>query len=76
MLKQKPTITTKQMAIKCKKMIIIYNTLLTTKSKTIQKKIFQPTTNTPLDCLKDKNNNISIDSQVIAQEIMYTHKIL
>ena len=55
-------------------MIIIYNTLLTTKSKTIQKKIFQPTTNTPLDCLKDKNNNISIDSQVIAQEIMYTQQ--
>jgi hypothetical protein len=62
-------ITAKQTTINCKIAITKYRALLNTKPKTIHKHIFQPSTETSLDCIKNSQDNILTKPSEIANEI-------
>ena len=62
-------ITAKQTTINCKIAIKKYRTLLNTKPKTIHKKIFQPTTESCLDCIQNPQGIIITNPTDIANEI-------
>jgi hypothetical protein len=62
-------ITSKQTSINCKIAIKKYRALLNTKPKTIHKKIFQPSTESSMDCIKDPHDNILTNPTEIAKEI-------
>jgi len=67
-------IIVKQTSINCKIAITKYRALLNIKPKTIHKKIFHPTIESSLDCIKNAQGDILTNPQYIANEIYYTQQ--
>ena len=69
-------ILVKQTAINYKTAITKYRALLNIKSKTIYKKIFHPTIESSLDCIRNSKGDILTKPQDIANEIYSTQQII
>jgi hypothetical protein len=69
-------IITKQTTINCKKAISKYRNILNLQPKRIHKVIFKNMENTILDSIKDKQGNILINPEDIAEEIYIQQSIL
>ena len=67
-------IIVKQTTINCKAGITKYRALLNIKPKTIYKKIFHPTIESPLDCIQNSKCDILTKPPDIANEIYYTQQ--
>jgi hypothetical protein len=67
-------ITARQAMTNIKTAILKYRTLLNTKPKAIHKKIFQPTTESSLDCIQNPHGTILTNPTNITHEIHHTQQ--